>query len=165
MEKERRSVMRAVNKPIRKKDAMHLLTGQPAYVDDLAPANCLIVKVLRSPHANAIIEEIKTDTALKVPGIEAVFTWKDVPQDGKRFTLAGQTYPEASPQDRLILDRHVRFVGDPVAIVAGADEKCVNRALRMIKVKYQSVASEIFKHRDAFEGLSWVMVTPVVRDT
>lgn len=129
--------MRTVNQPIRKKDAMQLLTGQPVYVNDVAPENCLIVKLLRSPHQNAWIEEIKKDTALKVPGIEAVFTWEDVPQDGPRFTLAGQTYPEPSPQDRLVLDRHVRFVGDPVAIVAGKDEKCVDRALRMIKVKYK----------------------------
>lgn len=129
--------MRAVNQPVRKKDAMQLLTGQPVYVNDLAPEGCLIVKLLRSPHANALIEEIQTDAAKKVPGIEAVFTWEDVPQDGPRFTLAGQTYPEPSPQDRLVLDRHVRFVGDPVAIVAGKDEKCVDRALRMIRVNYQ----------------------------
>ena len=43
----------------------------------------------------------------------------------KRFTMAGQTYPEPSPYDRLILDQRVRFVGDPVAIVAGYDEKKV----------------------------------------
>lgn len=129
--------MRTVNQPVRKKDAMQLVTGQPVYVDDVAPAGCLVVKLLRSAHPNALIEEIDTRTARKVPGIEAVFTWEDVPQDGRRFTLAGQTYPEPSPQDRLVLDRHVRFVGDPVAIVAGKDERCVNRALRMIKVKYQ----------------------------
>lgn len=129
--------MKTVNQPLRKKDAMQLLTGKPVYVEDLAPADCLVVKLLRSPHPNAMVEEVKTDGAKKVPGIEAIFTWEDVPQDGPRFTLAGQTYPEPSPQDRLILDRHVRFVGDPVAIVAGRDEKCVDRALRMIKVKYQ----------------------------
>ena len=50
--------LKAVNQPIRKKDAMALLTGQPVYMDDIAPENCLIVKVLRSPHANAIVEEV-----------------------------------------------------------------------------------------------------------
>ena len=108
--------LKAVSKPIRKKDAMALVTGQQVYMDDMIPGNCLIVKVLRSPHANAVIEDIEFDRALKIPGIEAVYTWKDVPD--KRFTMAGQTYPEPSPYDRLILDRHLRYVGDPVAIVA-----------------------------------------------
>ena len=143
--------MRTVNQPIRKKDAMQLLTGQPVYVNDLAPEGCLIVKLLRSPHPNAMIEEINTEAAKKVPGIEAVFTWEDVPQEGPRFTLAGQTYPEPSPQDRLVLDRHVRFIGDPVAIVVGKDEKCVDRALRMIKVKYQ-VLDAVLDFRTALDN-------------
>ena len=53
--------MSYVNKPVRKKDARALVTGQPVYTDDLAPKDCLIVKVLRSPHAHAWIEEIKTE--------------------------------------------------------------------------------------------------------
>ena len=127
--------LKTVGQPVRKKDAMQLLLGKPAYVDDVTPADALVVKVLRSPHAHALIEEIKTDIAMKVPGIVAIYTYKDVPQ--KRFTMAGQTYPEPSPYDRLLLDRRVRFVGDAVAIVAGETEKAVNRALKMIKVTYQ----------------------------
>ena len=102
--------MKYVNQPVRKTDAMSLVTGKPVYTDDLAPRDCLIVKILRSPHANAWVEDIKTGTAEKVAGIACILTYKDVPQ--KRFTLAGQTAPEMSPDDRLILDRHVRFVGD-----------------------------------------------------
>ena len=114
---------------------MALVTGKPVYTNDLAPKDCLIVKVLRSPHANAWVEEIKTGTARQVSGIVAVYTYKDVPQN--RFTLAGQTYPELSPYDRLILDRHLRFVGDAVAIVAGENEASVDKALKRIKVKYK----------------------------
>lgn len=114
---------------------MALVTGKPVYTNDLAPKDCLIVKVLRSPHANAWVEEIKTGTARQVSGIVAVYTYKDVPQN--RFTLAGQTYPELSPYDRLILDRHLRFVGDAVAIVAGENETSVDKALKRIKVKYK----------------------------
>ena len=121
--------MKVVNQPIRKKDAMALVTGKPVYTDDLAPKDCLIVKLLRSPHAHAWIEEIQTDRAWKVPGIEAIYTYQDVPQ--KRFTMAGQTYPEPSPYDRLILDQRVRYVGDPVVIVAGETEKAVDRALNL----------------------------------
>ena len=129
--------MNTVNRPFRKKDAMQLVTGQPVYMDDLVPADCLIVKLLRSPHANAIVKSIDTAVAKKVPGIEAIFTWEDVPQDARRYTQAGQTYPEASPYDRLLIDRHVRFVGDVVAIVAGKDDKCVDKALKLIKVAYE----------------------------
>ena len=129
--------MKVVNKPLRKKDAMQLVTGQPVYMDDVIPENCLYVGLLRSPHANAIVESINTAAAMKVPGMERIFTWEDVPQDGRRYTQAGQTYPEASPYDRLVIDRHVRFVGDVVAIVAGEDEKCVEKAMRLIKVKYK----------------------------
>ena len=126
--------MTYVNQPVRKKDAMALVTGQPVFMDDIAPKECLIVKLLRSPHAHAWIRSIKTDIAMKVPGIECILTYKDVPQ--KRFTLAGQTYPEPSPYDRLILDPHLRFVGDPVAIVAGETEEAVDRAMKLIKVEY-----------------------------
>ena len=129
------SAYKHISKPVRKKDAMSLLLGKPAYVEDVTPDDCLIVKVLRSPYAHALIEDIDVSIAGKVPGIEAIYTYRDVPQ--KRFTMAGQTYPEPSPYDRLILDQRLRFVGDAVAIVAGYDLKAVNRALKLIKVKYQ----------------------------
>ena len=67
---------RFVNKGIVKKDAKALLSGRPVYTDDIAPSDCLVVKLLRSPHAHAWIEDISTAAALKVPGIEAVFTYK-----------------------------------------------------------------------------------------
>ena len=127
--------MKYVNKPVPKTDAMSLVTGKPVYTDDLAPSDCLIVKLLRSPHANAWIEEIKTDAAKKIEGIECVLTYEDVSH--KRFTLAGQTAPEISPWDRYIIDKHVRFVGDTVAIVAGETEEAVDKALKRIKVKYR----------------------------
>ncbi len=126
---------KSINKPVRKKDAMQLLLGRPVYTDDITPGSALVVKLLRSPHANAIVQEIHTSTAMKVPGVAAVYTWEDVPKT--RFAIAGQTYPEPSPYDRLILDRHVRFVGDPVAIIAAETEKAALRAMKLIKVKYQ----------------------------
>ena len=129
--------MKVVNQPLRKKDAMQLVTGQPVYVDDVTPRDCLCVKLLRSPHANAIVKSINKTAAMKVPGMEAIFTWEDVDQDGRRYTQAGQTYPEASPYDRLVIDRHVRFAGDVVAILAGADEKCVDKAMKLVKVEYE----------------------------
>lgn len=116
---------------------MELLLGKPVYTDDLTPKDCLVVKLLRSPYANAIIKDINTAIAMKVPGIEAIYTYKDIDHHQKRFTCAGQTYPEPSPYDRLILDQHVRFIGDPVAIVAGETENCVDKAIKLIKAEYE----------------------------
>ncbi|MFR5601571.1 MAG: xanthine dehydrogenase family protein molybdopterin-binding subunit [Lachnospiraceae bacterium] len=160
--------LRVVGAPIIKKDARALVTGKPVYTDDIAPKDCLIVKVLRSPHAHALIEEIDTKNAYRVPGIVTILTWEDVPQ--KRFTMAGQTYPEPSPYDRLILDQRVRFVGDAVAIVAGETEKAVDRALRLLKVKYQ-VLEPILDFRKAKDNEilvhpeeNWKSLCPVGAD-
>ena len=126
--------MKAVNQPIMKKDAVSLITGQPVYTEDIAPKDCLVVKALRSPHAHAWIKSVQTDAAKKVPGIVCIVTADDVPHT--RFTIAGQTYPELSPYDKLILDKHIRYVGDPVALVAGTTEEAVDKALRIIRVEY-----------------------------
>lgn len=159
---------RYVNKPVRKKDAMALVTGQPVYTDDITPGDCLVVKVLHSPYAHALIEGINTDIAMKVPGIEVIYTYKDVPN--KRFTMAGQTYPEPSPYDRLILDQRMRFVGDAAAIVAGQDEKAVDKALRLIKVKYK-VLEPVLDFRTAKDNRvlvhpedNWKALCPVGAD-
>ena len=126
---------RSINKSVRKKDSMQLLTGKPVYTDDVTPDDALVVKILRSPHANAIVESINTAAAKKVPGVVDIYTWEDVPKT--RFAIAGQTYPEPSPYDRLIIDRHVRFAGDVVAIIAAETEKAALKAMKLIKVKYE----------------------------
>ena len=149
MEIKRHREYKSVNKSFRKKDSLQLLHGKPVYTADVTPNDALIVKILRSPHANAIVESIKTDTAKKVPGVVDIFTWEDVPQS--RFTLAGQTYPELSPYDRLILDRHVRFAGDPVAIIAAETEKAAIKAMRLIKVEYQ-VLEAVLDFRTALDN-------------
>lgn len=139
------SELKSVGKPIRKKDAMQLLLGKPAFVDDVTPKDALVVKVLRSPHAHALIQNINIEIAMKVPGIEAIYTYHDVPQ--KRFTMAGQTYPEPSPYDRLLLDQRVRFVGDAVAIVAGETEKAVDKAMKLIQVTYDVLEPVLDFHK------------------
>lgn len=127
--------LRVVNQSVPKVDSQALVTGKAVYTNDLAPSDCLIVKVVRSPYAHALIKEINTARAEAVPGIECILTYKDCPD--KRFTMAGQTYPEPSPYDRLILDQRMRFVGDAAAIVAGTSEEAVKKAMKLIKINYE----------------------------
>ena len=141
--------MKQVNKAVRKKDAMALLLGKPVYTDDIVPADALIVKVLRSPYANAEIVSVDKSRALMVSGIECILTHEDVPK--QRFTIAGQAYPEFSPYDRRILDSQVRYVGDAVAIVAGTSERAVDDALRRIKVEYRQLPAILDMH-DALDN-------------
>lgn len=160
---------RVVGKTHRKKDAEQLLLGKPVYVDDITDKpGTLIVKLLRSPHPNAIVQEINTTIAKKLPGVVAVYTWEDVPK--QRYAIAGQTYPEPSPYDRLILDRHVRFVGDPVAIIAAETEKACDAAMKVIKVKYE-VLEPVLDYRTAKDNPimvhspeEWVESLPVGGD-
>ena len=143
--------LKVVNKPVRKKDAMQLLTGQPVYTDDLIKEPCLIIRLLRSPHANAIVKDIDTSKALALEGIEAVFTYKDIDQDQERYTIAGAAFPEFAPYDRLIIDRHVRYVGDVVAIVVGNDEKTVDKAMKLIDVEYE-VLDAVLDFKEALDN-------------
>ena len=127
--------MKHISQPVVKKDAYALLSGKPVYTGDMVPKDALILKLLRSPHAYARIKAIDTSAALKIPGVVAVYTWKDVPD--VRFTLAGQTYPEPSPYDRKILDEIVRYVGDEVAIIAAETLDAAEKAMKLIKVDYE----------------------------
>ncbi len=127
--------MKYVGKGLPKLDGIRIATGQPVYTEDLAPANTLVVKILRSPHAFARIKTIDTSQAVALEGVACVLTHQDVPQ--VRFTLAGQSYPEPSPYDRYILDEIVRYVGDEVAIIAAVDEKTAVRAMNLVKVDYE----------------------------
>lgn len=127
--------MKYVSKSFKKVDGMDIAMGKPVYTDDLQTGkNSLVIKLKRSPHAYARIVNIDTKNASKVPGVIGVYTYKDTPD--VRFTLAGQSYPELSPYDRLILDEYVRYVGDEVAIVAARTEEAAVKAINLIKVEY-----------------------------
>lgn len=118
---------RYIGQPTPRKDAVPIVTGRAVYINDVKLPGMLIGKVLRSPHPHALIEEIDTEDALKVPGVVTVLTHKDVPSDWKL----------GLPSHLRVLDRKVRFVGDAVALVAAETEEAALEALDRIKVKYR----------------------------
>ena len=126
-----------VARPVSKKDSGALLAGKPVYTADLAPEGALVVKLVRSRHANALVTGVDKSRALEVPGVVAVFGPDDVPHH--RFTLAGQSFLEPSPYDTVILDRHVRYVGDEVAMVVAESEDAAAAGVRAVKVTYEQL--------------------------
>ena len=143
--------MKVVNQSRPKIDSIALITGKPVYTNDMVPSNALVVKLLRAKVAHANILDINIKIASKVPGVECILTHDDMPKT--RFMVAGQAYPEPTPYDRLILDKKVRHVGQAVAIVAGSDEKSVDKALKLIKVEYE-VLPAIIDPKEAIDNPS-----------
>ena len=153
--------MKVVHSPVDKIDGMGSVLGRPIYTRDLAPKDALCVKFLRSPHAYARILSIKTEAALQVAGIVCVLTHQDCKPI--LHTIAAEAYPEGSPYDRYLLEDIVRYVGDPVAVVAGETEEAVQKALLLIGVEYevltpildfeQSLDNPAVLHRDVFTNL------------
>ena len=145
-----------VGKPVKKIDSMGMILGEPVYADDIAPSDALVVKILRSSYAHAVIKHIEKERALKIPGIKLILTHEDVPRIP--FTRAGQGYPEPSPYDTFLLDKKVRYVGDAVAIVAGETEEAVDEALRTIEVEYEPLEPVLDFEHAMDEGM------PVIHD-
>lgn len=144
---ERLPKMEQVGHPLTKIDAMGLVTGTQKYVEDIdMPKDLVYAKVLGSPHAHAEILSIDTTEAKKMPGVVAVYTYKDLPRVLR--TTAGQGFPEPSPYDTPTLDKKVRYVGDRVAIVAAETPAQAEEACRKIKVEYK-VLPAIFDPEEA----------------
>ncbi len=129
------SGLRIVGTPQRKVDGVRLVTGRPAYTDDVRIKDMLYGVLLTSPHAHARILSIDASRALALPGVHAVLTHKDIPRI--KFSSGGQSYPQPPPFDQVCLDDKVRHVGDRVAAVAAETEELARRAARLIKVEYE----------------------------
>jgi putative selenate reductase molybdopterin-binding subunit len=126
-----------VGKNFRKVDGVKLVTGRPAFTDDIHLPGMLIGKILPSPRAHARIKNIDASKAKALPGVHAVLTYRDVPR--VPHTTAGQAWPEPSPKDTYLLDWKVRFVGDRVAAVAAESRAIAEEALRLIEVEYEDL--------------------------
>ncbi len=126
---------------LRKVDGIPLVTGKPKFVADIDLPNTLYVKILHSPYAHARIVDINTARAEAIPGVALVLTYKNTPQ--RRFTTAGQGYPEPSPYDTRMFDTKVRFVGDRVAAVAAETREIAEAAIKAIEVKYEELPAAL----------------------
>lgn len=132
-------VSTVVGKSISRVDAVAKVTGKAKYTADFFTRDMLVGKILRSPYAHALVKNIDASRARALPGVEAVLTYKDVPQI--KFATAGHPYAldpkHRDREDRTILTDKARFVGDAVAAVVATDELTAAEALKLIEVDYE----------------------------
>ncbi|OXM87770.1 xanthine dehydrogenase subunit D [Paenibacillus rigui] len=110
-------------------DGPDKVTGALKYLTDMQMEGMLYGKVLRSPHPHAWILAIRTERAERLPGVRAVITHLDVP-GMNRFGIA-------IPDQPVLCEDHVRYVGDAVAAVAAETEELAELALTLIEVDYE----------------------------
>ena len=126
---------RIVGQNKEKVDARGILRGKPVYTEDFYPRDALIVKVVHSPYAHALITRIDKSAALDIPGVVEILTYEDVPRIP--YTRAGQGYPEPSPYDTVLLDHKMRFVGDTAALVIAENERAARMGVKALKIDYE----------------------------
>src|SRR3989442_5933578 len=119
---------KVIGKPFRMVDARAKCTGQTRFADDIILPRMLFAKMLRSPMPHALIKRIDVSKALKLPGVIAVITGKDLP-------IPYGILPVSQDEHALCLDK-VRFIGDPVAAIAAIDEDTAFDAMNFIEVEY-----------------------------
>jgi len=125
--------MKQVGVDIPKVDVLEKVLGEARYGADLSIKEPFHLKVIRSPKPHAKILKIQLNEALKVQGVERIFTAKDVPGKNLIGTIT-------KDQPMLATDR-VRYIGDPVALVAAKTEEAAEEAARRIIVAYEDLPS------------------------
>jgi len=130
---------KVVGQSVNRVDAVAKVTGKAKYTGDFFERDMMMGKILRSPHAHAIIKQIDVSKATALPGVEAVLNYQDVPKI--KFATAGHPYSldpnHRDKEDRYILTNKARFVGDAIAAVVATDELIAEEALKLIEVEYE----------------------------
>ena len=126
-----------VGSPIRRADDPRILTGRGRYVDDLAPARCVHVAIVRSPHAHARLNRVRLDAARRAPGVVAVLTGHEAQElcAPCRGILKHYTGMKAGAMLPLALER-VRYAGEPVVALAAESRALAEDAAGLVRIDY-----------------------------
>ena len=139
--------MKVVGARIPRYDGVAHVTGRTTYVDDVNVPGTLWAKALRSPHHHAGITKLDTSKAESMPGVHAVITWKDVP-----LLEYGHLSALGIPADEPLLAKdEVRYLGQPIALVAADSEALASAAVDAIEVGFEERPA-LFDVRQAFDA-------------
>ena len=139
--------MKVVGARIPRYDGVAHVTGRTAYIDDVRIPGTLWAKALRSPHHHAGITKLDTTKAEAMPGVHAVITWEDVP-----LLEYGHLSALGIPADEPLLAKdEVRYLGQPIALVAAETEQLAAAAVDAIEVAFEERPA-LFDLRQAFDS-------------
>ncbi|HHX30813.1 MAG TPA: molybdopterin-dependent oxidoreductase, partial [Clostridiaceae bacterium] len=128
-----------VGRSTKRVDAFDKATGRAKYTDDLCPKNAYVSRILHSTIAHGRVLSIDTSEASQIEGVVKILTCFDVPDI--LFSTAGHPWAlDPSKQDiadRKILNEHVRYYGDDIAVVVAENYVAADRAIRALKVEYE----------------------------
>jgi CO/xanthine dehydrogenase Mo-binding subunit len=129
---------RIIGKPVARHDAWGKVFADTKYANDYTLPGMLYAKVLRSQYAAAKVLSIDTAEAVKLAGVEAVMTAKDVPHN-ETVTRFGQTHKVGGFEGlyRVLAEKKIRFRGEAIALVAAKSLAIAEKALSLIKVEYE----------------------------
>ena len=135
-------------RPIRP-DGVDKVTGRANFGADFKPADMIYGRVVRSPHAHAVIKSINIEKALKVPGVKAIVTGKDFPEIGPGDIAAGEVVVSFYDMARNVIARDkVLYDGHAVAAVAATSAEAAAHAADLVEVEYK-VLKPVMSARDA----------------
>ncbi len=107
-----------VGSAVERREDLRFVRGRGQYVDDLAPDGLLHAVILRSSVAHGRIRSIDAAAALRIVGVHAVITARDMPGGPPRIAMRLQPLPEFKPfEQSVIADAEVRYVGEPIAVL------------------------------------------------
>lgn len=127
-----------IGKSIEKPDARDKVTGQALYPGDINLPGQAYMKVLFAERPHAIIQDIDISKAVKLPGVIAVLTAKDVPVNEYGLIMNDQPVL-CGPGSKKPFAERVRFIGDQVALIIAESESLTEQAKKMINVEYQDL--------------------------
>ncbi len=132
---------KSVGKSVVRVDAYEKATGRAKYMDDLCDRSALVAKICHATVAHGFVKAIDTAAAEAVPGVVRVLTCFDAPD--RPFPTAGHPWStdpaHQDVADRLLLNRHVRYYGDEVAVVIAEDEVAAMQGVRALEVTYEAL--------------------------
>ncbi|MFQ5914780.1 MAG: xanthine dehydrogenase family protein molybdopterin-binding subunit [Nitrospinota bacterium] len=131
-----------IGERVKRREDPRLIQGLAHYVDDIAPAGCLHVGIVRSPHAHARLKSVDPSPALALSGVTAVFTGEDTKDIGP-VPVAGTTEDTKIPHHPILAMGEVRYVGEPVAAVVATDRYVARDGADLVRVEYEPLPAVV----------------------